>query len=94
MGGGPGVKSAGLTFWVIGITIYNMWNGTSTTLDQLFIFIRTYRLVARFGGALLYLAGPFFFIFEIRFSKPHWAFACCHVEAHDWATWQPTIGLV
>jgi hypothetical protein len=40
----------------------------------------------RFGGPTI------FFFFEIRFSGPHWAFSHCHVAAHDWATWQPTIG--
>jgi hypothetical protein len=77
MGGGLGVEPMGLPFWVIVITIYNMWNGTSTSLEHLFIFFGTYCLATKFGG-------PAFFIFEIQFPGPHWEFAHCHVVENHW----------
>jgi hypothetical protein len=91
IGGGPGVEPAGLPFWVIVITIH-ICGMELLQLWSVFRFVKVYRLAARSGGAPPDLAGPFFFIFEIQFSGPHWAFSHYHMAAHDWATWKPTIG--
>jgi hypothetical protein len=42
---------------------------------------------ARFGGPT-----KSFFFLKFSITGCHWAFSHCHVAAHDWATWQPTIG--
>jgi hypothetical protein len=96
IGGGPGVEPAGLPFWVIcynNIYIYiyiwnlcNFWN------------FRFWSWICLFGHQIwrglhqIWRAPNPFFFFEILVFGPHWAFSHCHVAAHDWATWQPTIG--